>query len=1341
MSDKKDDEKKDDEEKEEEPEEEEEEEEDDDESSDDENELDEDLFDIETGEPFGEMEQSWSMIHFNDKKHMKYFKYARDRTAKDIKELSKKRRWKCEIKNVRYLHKWNQSDENDIFLKFFVGYNFLAKKVLVKTSEKDPETGRRIKKKVWKPRGKDGLMYSTDFFDDITAGEEKTFNGFTANMELNMSYLDMYDHKIRVEVWDFHSYMPNERMGVVERQMVHIARDSLNQVWDCNHVVTIKRRQSVFAVGQIKFVCILQEVLDFELQLQNWTAEIDTKMMQLDDEAAKDEEQSRVTFMTYKLGKGLYKSKVPAGRFNSKKIQSKDTALEYRYNDAFAYPSFRTMGKMKFKGTRTELEDEVLQVKVWHRNGYQKLLIGKGHIGLEGASIGSSLSTSISWAKKQRKMDPLKSGNVSGSVDVNCPKSTLWREYSQKGVAQPMELKVYKPHERCYLCIRIIKANGLRGVNPSGLSDPYVTVDWGNMSQQTATMMDNCNPEYGETLYFPIKARMSDMPQQDEFDKFPFARINVWDFDEAGDSDNLGSARFYLHDITGPRPYKPYKTLDVQNHPRWKASVPKKRVVKFRRRRGAPLREHTILTRRHIQTSKLEGLPAYLDSSITIEGWFHGPGFIGEDKKPKGTSTHYLKEDGTRLLRGGDLIQIAHRPRDRSSEMERKQQEADGEQPRVSKARVPAGLFFLNYFSDKHKTRIETPVETQQIKKFLQEKLKLAEFRRRIEQYGCEDIIRGNDQYMQECFLPKMLIPIVPPYQMVDPDERKYLICLDSRKPITSMKVAKFVSMIEFEFADDEVDHFGSAGPDSWFTPDYFLKARKGDVQAHALLMVCLLLGIKIDAWVCIGEAFVMDALDGKRQAQHQWVLTRESTSIDCQKWGDDEEYRETGSVKFWEVALGKPIAPPMANRWEGRDDEKSYQIAIGKYKEKKMKKKRRRNKEVKMRRKRKSVVKEEGSDEDDLPQEEDMLTFMDSVSHKMRTDADVKTDGIFLHGAGLGGEAWGKADERVILKDKANDFEKARQADKAAKDKAEAEYRAQLRAMLAEEYHERQEFILEIDNVYKTISASETFPYKELFCVFNHKQMFVNNQRLVDPTKIGYDLQLEKRGGWLAVIHDEPYESPMKIKVQPALAPVSLSEQMSDENVALLEHEMQENIEAAISNHRYALNLETNWEGNEIIKPILVKFIEARLELQLVPKVYDHGWRYMLEDEGRPGFGIEPKDFRYRKGRGENIYADGMSLGLWKQKQYRKKLKTLMQSVPPGFVGKVYCYDTSSVDVLTVRSHILSHEYEDTAPWDRTDKNLMYALATTIVAWPNKTASAHMGLMVIYEKDEQTGQ
>ena len=91
-------------------------------------------------------------------------------------------------------------------------------------------------------------------------------------------------------------------------------------------------------------------------------------MMQLEDETAKEEEQSRVTFMTYKLGKGLYKSKVPAGRFNSKKIQSKDTALEYNMN-AFAYPSFRTMGKMKFK----ELEQN------WKMK-YYKLKYGIGTV-------------------------------------------------------------------------------------------------------------------------------------------------------------------------------------------------------------------------------------------------------------------------------------------------------------------------------------------------------------------------------------------------------------------------------------------------------------------------------------------------------------------------------------------------------------------------------------------------------------------------------------------------------------------------------------------------------------------------------------------------------------------------------------------------------------------------------------------------------------------------------------------------------------------------------------------------------------------------------------------------
>ena len=52
-----------------------------------------------------------------------------------------------------------------------------------------------------------------------------------------------------------------------------------------------------------------------------------------------------------------------------------------------------------------------------------------------------------------------------------------------------------------------------------------------------------------------------------------------------------------------------------------------------------------------------------------------------------------------------------------------------------------------------------------------------------------------------------------------------------------------------------------------------------------------------------------------------------------------DEEYKNTGSVKFWEVTVGKPVVPPMANRWEGRDDEMAYQIAIGKYKVKKKKK------------------------------------------------------------------------------------------------------------------------------------------------------------------------------------------------------------------------------------------------------------------------------------------------------------------------------------------------------------------------------------------------------------------
>ena len=42
-----------------------------------------------------------------------------------------------------------------------------------------------------------------------------------------------------------------------------------------------------------------------------------------------------------------------------------------------------------------------------------------------------------------------------------------------------------------------------------------------------------------------------------------------------------------------------------------------------------------------------------------------------------------------------------------------------------------------------------------------------------------------------------------------------------------------------------------------WCAPDYFLEQKKGDIKCHALLHCSLLLGIKVDAYVCVGQAMI----------------------------------------------------------------------------------------------------------------------------------------------------------------------------------------------------------------------------------------------------------------------------------------------------------------------------------------------------------------------------------------------------------------------------------------------------------------------------------------------------
>ena len=109
------------------------------------------------------------------------------------------------------------------------------------------------------------------------------------------------------------------------------------------------------------------------------------------------------------------------------------------------------------------------------------------------------------------------------------------------------------------------------------------------------------------------------MSQKKRSAKFPYAILNVWDYDEAGSSDSLGTTRLYLHKITevqggGIRSIKQRRCR--------RSVVPRRRVVRMRKREGG-LCGSAQYSGSVKERLKLDGLPpsyGYCD----CRAWFHG---------------------------------------------------------------------------------------------------------------------------------------------------------------------------------------------------------------------------------------------------------------------------------------------------------------------------------------------------------------------------------------------------------------------------------------------------------------------------------------------------------------------------------------------------------------------------------------------------------------------------------------------------------------------------------------------------------------------------------------------
>jgi hypothetical protein len=766
------------------------------------------------------------------------------------------------------------------------------------------------------------------------------------------------------------------------------------------------------------------------------------------------------------------------------------------------------------------------------------------------------------------------------------------------------------------------------------------------------------------------------MPTAAELRKLPCIMISAFDHDEAGVSQALGTTKLFIHEIT-------------------EVPTPTKMVIPLRSTSGAMFLPVDVVTRVLRKTLPLTGLPPGVTSSVKVEAFFLAPITRGRQSSPnlswndiggRRRGDIYEPNPEKRKISGDFLIlpeynekEVArsearcfcYHPLLTIGEHRQSQIEQGGNPPVLGddvdgssrmvcpgsfKEARPGGGSNRRNMCDTLKTAYDL------IEKHYDEDERFVSFREgEMESLGehavISGLLRGYNFNRETKFLPTLCCPIAPPRTLFEREdcekpkekwerdgsvghsELEGIICVSSQKPNTSYKLATMVRAMEFcDHGNQLIWGENVGGRDAWIEPPQFLETRSADIKSHVLLLESFLLGIKVDAYVCIGTVKDIDPKTGEIKGPpkvHVWLMTRESDSKNCRApyYDDDSPVPECdpdgldtplhsyGSVKFWEItSSGRLDTDALPNRWGGRDDLKAYIDAT-----------RTENKP-----KRTRAVKEEteiteaaqatdsdSSDDDNFdgpPKEEDMLNNPAYLSSEKNVDTRTDVDKLFETTAGLDGH-WGRPDQKEIMARRNEAFNVRHErlnAKAAAKSKAEAEAAA---ASLEATYIARTQWIQNDEHTRKWTSGDQ-LPYNSLVAVFNHKNVWLNIQPTTDPFVMSYDFHLGTRAGWQPVVNQGYGKTKKGIPrtwkgttVFPFYEAPVLAPSISSERAQQLEESITLSVMAYLTNARDAANLPTKWAKNEI-GPVLADVLTAEQTLRLLPNILKNGWD--KDDESR---------------------------------------------------------------------------------------------------------------------------
>jgi len=380
-----------------------------------------------------------------------------------------------------------------------------------------------------------------------------------------------------------------------------------------------------------------------------------------------------------------------------------------------------------------------------------------------------------------------------------------------------------------YLAVCVIRAKGLQSLTEYKESiNPSVTVDWAQIRREVDMKEDNPDPFWNETVFFKVDCNEKALDS---------VNLNIDHFRKW-----IGSKiMINVWDSTGfskaPLGYCEIDFTTVFNN------------------RKPKLVDSTFgksgLVSRYVYISKQK-----LISPVTSQGGTNIQGEATGNERHVELMIYFEMGNGKRVgpAKKG-------KPKDKKSKAARKEEERMRGKKLIRDPKISAD-------------------NLRQARDFwLQALDSVPEFDKRTFAFCGIDEFSGNVYY-----LPTFLSVMVPP--AVIKSDSTLLYYVTSIETVLRKSNENYLQAKKRQIELNKI----APGLRVWSDPWYFLDKRRGDHRDHAILLCNFLLGLKKDAYVCVGRA----RTESLGEQEHVWVMTREDFENDFPK-----------TIRFWEPSIG----------------------------------------------------------------------------------------------------------------------------------------------------------------------------------------------------------------------------------------------------------------------------------------------------------------------------------------------------------------------------------------------------------------------------------------------------